>query len=105
MADVPVALLAGGMATRLRPITSAIPKALVEVAERPFIDHQLALLRRNGIRRVVLCLGHLGEQVEAHLGDGSMVDMQLSYSYDGDRLLGTSGALRRGAAVRVHVVC
>jgi NDP-sugar pyrophosphorylase family protein len=67
------------------------------VAERPFIDHQLALLRRNGIRRVVLCLGHLGEQVEAHLGDGSMVDMQLSYSYDGDRLLGTGGALRRAA--------
>jgi NDP-sugar pyrophosphorylase family protein len=99
IADVPVALLAGGLATRLRPITSTIPKALVEVAGRPFIDHQLALLRRNGIRRVVLCLGFLGEQVETHLGNGSAIDMELCYSYDGERLLGTGGALRRAAAL------
>ena len=59
--DVPAALLAGGLATRLRPITETIPKALVEVAGWPFIDHQLALLRRNGIRRVVLCLGYVPE--------------------------------------------
>src|SRR3954453_17008701 len=97
MADVPAALLAGGLATRLRPITSTIPKALVEVAGRPFIDHQLALLRRNGIRRVVLCLGYLGEQVAAHVGDGSAIDMQVEYSYDGTRLLGIGGALRQAA--------
>jgi choline kinase len=94
IADVPVALLAGGLATRLRPITTTIPKALVEVAGRPFIDHQLGLLKRNGIRRVVLCLGYLGEQVEAHLGDGSAFGMELLYSHDGDKLLGTGGALR-----------
>jgi NDP-sugar pyrophosphorylase family protein len=97
IADVPVALLAGGLATRLRPITETIPKALVEVAGRPFIDHQLALLRRNGMRRIVLCLGYRGEQVEAHLGDGAALGMELRYSYDGDRLLGTGGALRRAA--------
>jgi NDP-sugar pyrophosphorylase family protein len=97
IADIPVALLAGGLATRLRPITSTIPKALVEVAGRPFIDHQLLLLRRNGIRRVVLCLGYLGEQVAAHVGDGSAIDMRVEYSYDGDQLLGTGGALRRAA--------
>jgi N-acetyl-alpha-D-muramate 1-phosphate uridylyltransferase len=95
IADVPVALLAGGLATRLRPITATIPKALVEVAGRPFIDHQLALLRRNGIRRVVLCLGYLGEQVQAHLGDGAAIGMELQYCFDGERLLGTGGALRR----------
>jgi dTDP-glucose pyrophosphorylase/uncharacterized membrane protein YbhN (UPF0104 family) len=95
IAEVPVALLAGGLATRLRPITTTIPKALVEVAGRPFIDHQLELLKRNGIRRVVLCLGYLGEQVEEHLGDGSAFGMELSYSHDGSRLLGTGGALRR----------
>src|SRR5690242_8064387 len=94
---VPVALLAGGLATRLRPITSTIPKAMVEVAGRPFIDHQLALLRSNGIRRVVLCLGHLGEQVEEHLGDGAALGMELRYSHDGPRLLGTGGSLRRAA--------
>ena len=97
IADVTVALLAGGLATRLRPITERIPKAMVEVAGKPFIDHQLALLQRNGIRRVVVCLGYLGEQVQQHLGDGSSRDMQLSYSYDGERLLGTGGALRRAA--------
>jgi N-acetyl-alpha-D-muramate 1-phosphate uridylyltransferase len=95
IAEVPVALLAGGLATRLRPITTTIPKALVEVAGRPFIDHQLALLHRHGVRRVVLCLGHLGEQVEAHLGSGAAYGMELRYSYDGDRLLGTGGALRK----------
>jgi NDP-sugar pyrophosphorylase family protein len=97
IADVPVALLAGGLATRLRPITATIPKALVEVAGRPFIDHQLALLRRNGIRRVVLCLGHLGEQVEQHLGDGRAHGLKLDYCHDGKTLLGTGGALRRAA--------
>ena len=95
--DIPVALLAGGLATRLRPITETIPKAMVEVAGRPFIDHQLALLRRNGIRRVVLCLGYLGEQMRAYLGDGSAIGMELRYSFDGERLLGTGGALRRAA--------
>ena len=97
IAHIPAALLAGGLATRLRPITETIPKALVEVASKPFIDHQLELLRRNGIRRIVLCLGYLGEQVEAHLGDGSRFGMELRYSYDGDKLMGTAGALRRAA--------
>jgi NDP-sugar pyrophosphorylase family protein len=93
----PVALLAGGLATRLRPVTQTIPKALVELAAKPFIDHQLLLLGRNGIQRVVMCLGYLGEQVESHCGDGSRYNMQLSYSYDGEKLMGTGGALRRAA--------
>ena len=92
-------MLAGGLATRLRPVTHAIPKALVELAGKPFIDHQLALLKRNGIRRAVLCLGHLGEQVEAHLGDGSRYGMELRYSYDGPKLLGTGGAIRGAAGL------
>ena len=95
ISTVPVALLAGGMATRLRPITETLPKAMVEVAGRPFIDHQLELLRRNGIRHVVMCLGYHGQQVERHVGDGSTWGMQVSYSYDGETLLGTGGAVRR----------
>ncbi len=97
IASVPVAVLAGGLATRLRPVTMTVPKSLVEVAGRPFIDHQLALLRGAGIRRVVLCLGYLGEMVEEHLGDGSAHGMEVAYSYDGPRLLGTGGALRQAA--------
>lgn len=92
---LPVAILAGGLATRLRPITSTIPKALVEVAGRPFVEHQLALLRRAGVERVVLCVGHLGEQVEAALGDGSRHGLELAFAHDGGTLLGTGGALRR----------
>jgi NDP-sugar pyrophosphorylase family protein len=95
IAHVPAAILAGGLATRLRPITTIIPKAMVEVANRPFIDHQLALLYEQGIRRVVLCLGYLGEQIEQHLGDGSSYGIELHYSHDGERLMGTGGALRR----------
>ncbi len=93
--DIPVAILAGGLATRLRPITLQVPKVLVSVAGRPFVDHLLSLLARNGIRRVVLCLGHLGEQIEEHVGDGSRFGVRVQYSHDGTRLLGTGGALRQ----------
>jgi NDP-sugar pyrophosphorylase family protein len=99
ISDVPAAVLAGGLATRLRPITTKIPKAMVEVAGRPFIDHQLELLHANGMRRVVLCLGHLGEQVRDHVGDGSRLGMTVAYSFDGDKLLGTGGALRRASGL------
>ena len=69
--DVPVALLAGGLATRLGGLTGSVPKALLDVAGRPFVDHQLSLLHRHGIRRVVFCVGHLGEQIEDYLGAGT----------------------------------
>jgi MurNAc alpha-1-phosphate uridylyltransferase len=94
-ASLPVAILAGGLATRLRPITERIPKALIEVAGRPFVEHQLELLRREGVERVVLCVGFLGEMIEACVGDGARFGLSVSYSFDGERLLGTGGALRR----------
>jgi NDP-sugar pyrophosphorylase family protein len=90
-----VAILAGGLATRLRPITEKVPKVLVPVAGKPFLAHQLALLRREGITRAVLCVGHLGEMVQSEFGDGSMHGVQLEYSFDGPTLLGTGGALKR----------
>lgn len=93
--DIPVALLAGGLATRLRPITQTIPKALIELAGKPFIDHQLALLHRNGIRRIVMCLGYLGEMVRDHCGDGGRYGMEIAYSFDGEKLMGTGGAIAR----------
>jgi NDP-sugar pyrophosphorylase family protein len=93
--DRPVAILAGGLATRLRPITETVPKALLEVAGRPFLAHQLDLLRDRGIRRVVLCVGHLGERVRESFPDGMPWGMQLEYSFDGPTLLGTGGAVRQ----------
>jgi N-acetyl-alpha-D-muramate 1-phosphate uridylyltransferase len=94
-ARFPVAILAGGLATRMHPLTERIPKALIEVAGKPFIEHQLALLRRERVERVVLCVGFLGEMIEACVGDGARFGLSVSYSYDGERLLGTGGALRR----------
>jgi len=92
--DIPVAILAGGLATRLRPITEKMPKSLVLVAGKPFLAHQLDLLRKQGVRRVVLCLGHLGELVAKEFGDGRDYGLQLDYSFDGPVLLGTGGALK-----------
>jgi NDP-sugar pyrophosphorylase family protein len=91
----PVAILAGGLATRLRPITEKIPKALIEVAGRQFICRQLDYLRDQGILRVVLCTGFLGEQIEAAVGDGSAFGLDVCYSPDGPTLLGTGGTLKR----------
>jgi NDP-sugar pyrophosphorylase family protein len=91
----PVALLAGGLATRLRPITEKIPKSLVMVAGRPFLAHQLEHLRSQGIGRVVLCVGYLGEMIEREFGDGRAWGLKLDYSFDGPVLLGTGGALKR----------
>lgn len=93
--DIPVAIVAGGLATRLRPLTERIPKALLPVAGKPFLAHQLDLLRHQGIRRAVLCLGYLGEMVEIEFRDGRAWGIQLDYSFDGPTLLGTGGALRQ----------
>jgi MurNAc alpha-1-phosphate uridylyltransferase len=92
---LPVAILAGGLATRLHPITETIPKALVEVAGRPFILRQLDYLRRQAVGRVVLCVGFLGEQIEAIVGDGSTLGLSVSYSQDWPALMGTGGALKQ----------
>jgi NDP-sugar pyrophosphorylase family protein len=93
--DIPVAILAGGLATRLRPLTDKVPKVLVTVAGKPFLAHQLELLRRQGIQRAVLCLGHLGEMVVREFGDGRESGVHLEYSFDGPTLLGTGGAIRQ----------
>ncbi|MHB8138577.1 MAG: nucleotidyltransferase family protein [Smithellaceae bacterium] len=90
-----VAIVAGGLATRLYPITQTIPKSLVDVAGKPFIIRQLDYLKQQGITRVVLCLGYLGDQVEAVVGDGSVFGLDVFYSWDGPILLGTGGALRQ----------
>jgi len=91
---LPVAILAGGLATRLRPITATIPKALIEIAGEPFIFHQLRYLKQQGVDSIVLCVGYLGEMIEALVGDGSQFGVRINYSYDGPKLLGTGGAIK-----------
>jgi NDP-sugar pyrophosphorylase family protein len=95
LADWPVAILAGGLAKRLRPITETIPKALVIVAGEPFLAHQLRLLHSEGLRRIIICAGYLGEMIEAEIGDGTSFGLQIDYSFDGPHLLGTGGALKK----------
>lgn len=91
----PIAILAGGLATRLKPITEKIPKSLVEIAGEPFIAHQLRQLRGEGAHKVVLCVGHLWEQIRDFVGNGSSFDLAVDYSQDGDKQLGTGGALKK----------
>jgi N-acetyl-alpha-D-muramate 1-phosphate uridylyltransferase len=90
----PIAVLAGGLGTRLRPVTTTIPKSLVEVAGAPFIAHQLELFARRGIREAVFCVGYLGEQIEDYVRDGRRFGVKVRFSHDGNQLLGTGGALR-----------
>jgi NDP-sugar pyrophosphorylase family protein len=112
--EIPVAILAGGLATRLRPITEKIPKSLIPVAGRPFLAHQLEMLHARGIRRAVLCIGHLGEMIQREFGHEAC-GLKLDYSFDssrrsdlprrseaetgaeadGPKLLGTGGAIKR----------
>jgi len=92
---LPVAILAGGLATRLRPITETLPKALVEVGGEPFIFRQLRYLRDQGVQNVVLCVGYLGEMIQSLVGDGVQLGLDVTYSLDGPVLLGTGGALRK----------
>jgi N-acetyl-alpha-D-muramate 1-phosphate uridylyltransferase len=96
---LPVVILAGGLATRLYPVTQKIPKSLIEIAGRPFIDHQLELLKEKGVTQVVLCVGNFGEMIEAHVGDGARFGLKVRYSYDGDVLLGTGGAIKKATGI------
>jgi len=82
-----VAILAGGLATRLQPLTEKVPKALLELQGEPFALHQLRLLKSNGIRRVVFCVGHLGELIQRAVGDGNALGLQVDYSFDGPALI------------------
>jgi len=96
--SLPIAILAGGMATRLMPITEKIPKSLVDINGKPFISHQLRLLRSKGIVKVIICAGYLGEMIQDFVGDGSRFDIQVEYSFDGGCLLGTGGAVKKALA-------
>ncbi len=87
-------ILAGGLGTRLLSLTQSVPKAMVPVCGRPFLTYQLEYLAHHGIRDVILCVGHLGSGIESHFGDGRPFGVTIRYGHDGDRLLGTAGAIK-----------
>jgi NDP-sugar pyrophosphorylase family protein len=91
---LPVAILAGGLGTRLRPLTTTLPKSLVEVNGEPFLVHQLRLLRGNQIEHVVVCAGYLGEMIRESIGEGQALGLRVDYAFDGPTLRGTGGAIK-----------
>src|SRR5207247_2271696 len=93
--SLPVAILAGGKATRLGPIAQRMPKSLVDVAGRPFALHQIELLRGNGFTDLVFLVGHLGDVIRETVGNGAQLGVHIRYVFDGPRALGTGGAIRR----------
>lgn len=95
MLGMPVVVLCGGLGTRLRPAVADRPKALAPVGASSFLSLQLGLLRARGASHFVLCVGHMADQIEAAFGDGSSLGARIDYSRDGEKLLGTGGALKR----------
>jgi NDP-sugar pyrophosphorylase family protein len=92
--ETPVAILAGGRATRLGELAEQQPKALLSVAGEPFVFHQLRQLHEHGFTDVVLCIGHRGDQIREAVGDGTDHGLRVRYSEDPPGLAGTAGALR-----------
>ena len=99
MSLYPIIILAGGLATRLRPVTERIPKALAEVAGEPFISHQLRLLRSHGAQRVIISAWYRGDMIQEYVGNGRRFDMNIEYVFDGDIPLGTGGAIRKALSL------
>jgi NDP-sugar pyrophosphorylase family protein len=92
---VQAVILAGGLATRLRPITERIPKSLIQIHGKPFLQYQLERLRDEGVADIILCVGYLGDQIVEYFGDGRKYGVNITYSYDGKHLLGTAGSLKK----------
>jgi NDP-sugar pyrophosphorylase family protein len=92
-------ILAGGLGTRLRPLTERMPKCMVPADGKPFLEHQLRLLASRGVRDIVLCLGYLGERVLEYFGNGHRFGVNLAYAWERDGLLGTAGAIRNAEAL------
>ena len=92
-------LLAGGLATRLRPITEVVPKSMIDINGKPFIYHQLHLLKSKGIESVVICVGYLSKQIIDYVGDGKNFGLKIRYSYDGEKLLGTGGSVKKALSL------
>ena len=96
---LPVVILTGGLGTRLGQKTSNKAKALIDVAGKPFISRQLNYLYEQGIKEVVLCIAHFGEQIKDYIGNGSSYKLKITYSEDGDKLLSTGGSVKKASQI------
>ena len=92
-------ILAGGLGTRLRPLTLSVPKPMVSVKGRPFLEYEIKLLKKNGIEKFVLCLGYKSEAIENYFGKGERFGVSIVYSHDGKVQLGPAGALKNASGL------
>ena len=92
--ELQAVILAGGLGTRLRPLTLKVPKPMVDINGKPFLEIKLKDMLKKGIRDYVFCIGYLGNMIEEYFGDGSRFGARIRYSYDGEKLLGPIGALK-----------
>jgi len=91
--NIPIVILAGGLATRLENLTQNIPKSLIPICGRPFVDWQIESIKEAGVTDFLICIGHLGEQISNHLGNGKKLGVNIEFSSDGPVKLGTGGAI------------
>jgi NDP-sugar pyrophosphorylase family protein len=94
---LPIVILAGGLATRLRPLTDGIPKAMVSINGKPFIHWQIQKLAQEGFKEIIISIGHLGDQISDYLGNGERYNVGVKFIHDGNSQLGTGGALTKVA--------
>jgi D-glycero-alpha-D-manno-heptose-7-phosphate kinase len=94
MKDYQAVILVGGLGTRLRPYTQEVPKPMVEIEGKPFLEYKIESMKKYGIKDFILLVGHLGETVEEYFGDGKRFGVNIEYSYEKDKLLGTAGAIK-----------
>jgi NDP-sugar pyrophosphorylase family protein len=88
-------ILAGGLGTRLGKRYEKVPKSMIQILGKPFLQYQIELLKENEIKRLLLCIGHLGDQIKTYFNDGSKFGIDIQYSEEGADLLGTGGALKK----------
>lgn len=88
-------VIAGGLGTRLRPLTLDVPKPMIPVNGKPFLEYKLDELKKGGVHEVILCVGYMADKIVRHFGDGSSWGIKIRYSHDGNKLLGVIGALKR----------
>ena len=93
--NIPVAILAGGLATRLNPLTRNTSKSMIHIQGKPFIDHQLELLYKSKCKVVILCLGNFSEEIKNHVSQKKWLGMEILFSEDGEQALGTGGAISK----------
>lgn len=91
-------IIAGGAGTRLRPLTYVRPKPLIPVVNRPFLEYQVALLKKHGITEIIFCTNYLADKIEGHFGDGSNFGVKMRYAIE-DKPLGTAGAIRNAQEI------